>query len=522
MKGFTLIELLAVIIILAIVALIATPIILNVIEDSRNSANMSQAEILYSGAQTLYASSILNDSLSDKFDGIEELYSLLETTNKKPEYGTLKIDSSGKIMFATYIDGKCYSSVEGESGLKVEEMENPLDCAPKSQYKDLILNGNDPVVNAGLIPVTISNDGTVTVADTTLEWYNYNSKLWANAISLNVGVSNPNVGDVLTDSQIQGYYVWIPRYEYKIFDVDTSSDQGEEQEIEIKFVSNTTAKKTEVILGEFYTHPAFTFGDDELSGLWVGKFEVSGTVDNMKVLPNATSLSDVTISNFFYGMAKIDGVDFNGNVVSQYTQLKNIGAHTIKNMEWGATAYLSHSKYGINGKVRLNNYNNNNLYKTGCGALYDNKNVTMICELKYGNEESYPQSTTGNISGIFDMSGGAYDYVMAFQVNQQSQSSGFNFEFFDGSNINYYDQYSYGDMTDSYERGVFGDATREVTGWYDNNKLFVSLAGSYNYDWFIRGGRPSFPTENGLFAFNRSAGGEGLIYGSRVVLVNTN
>ena len=37
-KGFTLIELLAVIIILAIVALIATPIILDVVEDARNCA----------------------------------------------------------------------------------------------------------------------------------------------------------------------------------------------------------------------------------------------------------------------------------------------------------------------------------------------------------------------------------------------------------------------------------------------------------------------------------------------------
>lgn len=38
-KGFTLIELLAVIVILAIIALIATPIVLGIIEDSRESAN---------------------------------------------------------------------------------------------------------------------------------------------------------------------------------------------------------------------------------------------------------------------------------------------------------------------------------------------------------------------------------------------------------------------------------------------------------------------------------------------------
>ena len=48
-NAFTLIELLAVIIILAIVALIATPIILNVINDARISAGRSEAQMIYSG-----------------------------------------------------------------------------------------------------------------------------------------------------------------------------------------------------------------------------------------------------------------------------------------------------------------------------------------------------------------------------------------------------------------------------------------------------------------------------------------
>ena len=48
-KAFTLIELLAVIIILAVVALIATPIVLDVIEDARISAGRSEANIIYNG-----------------------------------------------------------------------------------------------------------------------------------------------------------------------------------------------------------------------------------------------------------------------------------------------------------------------------------------------------------------------------------------------------------------------------------------------------------------------------------------
>ena len=48
-KGFTLVELLAVIIILAVVALIATPIVLDVIEDARISTGRSEANIIYNG-----------------------------------------------------------------------------------------------------------------------------------------------------------------------------------------------------------------------------------------------------------------------------------------------------------------------------------------------------------------------------------------------------------------------------------------------------------------------------------------
>ena len=54
-KGFTLIELLAVIVILAIIALIATPIVLGIIEDSRSSAKVNSAQFMIDGVQTAYA-----------------------------------------------------------------------------------------------------------------------------------------------------------------------------------------------------------------------------------------------------------------------------------------------------------------------------------------------------------------------------------------------------------------------------------------------------------------------------------
>lgn len=50
-NGFTLIELLAVIIILAIIALIATPIVLNVVDDAKKSAATSEANLIVSSIQ---------------------------------------------------------------------------------------------------------------------------------------------------------------------------------------------------------------------------------------------------------------------------------------------------------------------------------------------------------------------------------------------------------------------------------------------------------------------------------------
>ena len=58
-KGFTLIELLAVIVILAIIALIATPIILGIINDTRGEARKRSAEAVRHAVETAYLTSAM-------------------------------------------------------------------------------------------------------------------------------------------------------------------------------------------------------------------------------------------------------------------------------------------------------------------------------------------------------------------------------------------------------------------------------------------------------------------------------
>ena len=61
-KGFTLIELLAVIVILAIIALIATPIVLDIIKDTKESSLLRSAEFYISAVEQTVAKEKMNDA----------------------------------------------------------------------------------------------------------------------------------------------------------------------------------------------------------------------------------------------------------------------------------------------------------------------------------------------------------------------------------------------------------------------------------------------------------------------------
>ena len=59
--GFTLVELLAVIVILAIISLIATPIVLNIINDARQSSTLRSAEFYLDALEFSVAQATLKE-----------------------------------------------------------------------------------------------------------------------------------------------------------------------------------------------------------------------------------------------------------------------------------------------------------------------------------------------------------------------------------------------------------------------------------------------------------------------------
>ena len=106
-KGFTLIELLAVIVILAIIALIAVPIILKIIDNSKESSAIRSTELYLDTVETNLAAQQLNGTLTS-LDGEYEITSTglrkgdieikIPISGTRPDTGTLTINEKGKII----------------------------------------------------------------------------------------------------------------------------------------------------------------------------------------------------------------------------------------------------------------------------------------------------------------------------------------------------------------------------------------------------------------------------------------
>mgnify|MGYP004611379935 CR=1 FL=1 len=497
-KGFTLIELLAVIIILAVIALIATPIVLNVVDNARKSANKDSAYGLLDSAKLYYMESLLDENKSLSGNLIDKI----NVSGRKPDSGTVYINNKGEIALSVVYDKVCYIKNYSETDLtEAEDTKNcnisSLPSEPVSKlYKDTVLNGADPELKDNLVAVTINTDGTVKKADIYSEWYNYTNKTWANAVLLN-GNDTYKVGDTIEENNIKAYYVWIPRYKYQIF-YDGVNDTTK-QLINIEFENKDTTKSNGTTKDSWLTHPAFTFGDTELNGIWVGKFELTGDTTNPTIKPNVTSLTNQNVSTLF-----------------STTQKLSTNSSMLKNIEWGAIAYLTTSIYGQGlTEVRINN---SSTYTTGCAATKENGSSSYSgCENAYSTIIGVLASTTGNISGIYDMSGGAWEYVMGIMEDSLNShiplisSSGFIMF----PENKYYDIYKYGTSKIDYTRYHLGDATTETKSWNDDDPYFI-----YNmYPYLVRGGYYSYNNARaGIFAVGFENGIKNTVYSTRTVL----
>ena len=453
-----------------------------------------------------------------------------------------------------------------------------------------------------------SEGSVVKTTDTDTAWYDYDAKKWANAqtqdgsmwvwiprFAYRVNKSTQTFDVVFLEGTTDYYY-----------------ENGEKKEAKRQKTENETVDTTT----GYTVHPAFTNEssinyanggwDKELTGIWVSKFEAgyasgnnSATVAESSVKYTQASVVALegwtTARNYFDGeywekngdsyqfkngvapsikYPTFQGLTYSMNYINQndafnvskkLTENGNIyglssnstDSHLIKNSEWGAVAYLSQSKYGLNGaNIYINNVNLNNTIQsvyavTGCAGATENASAvaTTITELNnrttsgvyvWTQKSGTKASTTGTIYGIYDMSGGAWERTAGLVNNGNSNLSTYGQSMLDalnnGKSSKYVTSYPYDSSVDKdganidtasvanwrANTRIYGDGIRETstagtekTSWYGNFSYITAVYGPLN----VRGGHYWDTDGAGLFCFSRTAGNSAYFNGFRSILV---
>jgi len=312
---------------------------------------------------------------------------------------------------------------------------------------------NTPVTVSGMIPVYYDS-GVWKKADTTnqnstTKWYDYAEKRWANVATVSSSnlskYSNAAVGTTITQSEITAMFVWIPRYSYTI---------NGEKNISINFLKNRTNKEASGSITTAIVHPAFTDGSlndyaeggwsEPLNGFWIAKFEASGVENGVavgnanssssaqvqaptantyvRILPNVISWRHITI-----GEAQYRSMQMATNTSAYGWTSGSVDSHLLKNDEWGAVAYLCYSKYGTVPKTNgAASYNSTSQYYydayTGAGpaSTTSEGRYAYTSDHAYSTSNGVLSSTTGNVYGVYDMAGGAWERVGGYLNNGNS------------------------------------------------------------------------------------------------------
>ncbi len=272
------------------------------------------------------------------------------------------------------------------------------------------------------VPIKVAPEGWKITTKDDEEWYNYgNSKINAPKLA---GEMTPikYIGENQTGNKWANattkdgsMWVWIPRYAYKITKGYHTTTAGT---IEVAFldtkdnflngetgeITNNPAE-TGAGISKWLVHPSFTSsaeyggGFGEIEGLWIGKFETTGSESSLSVKPGLATLSGISTINKEWKIAQ------NG----KFGETVDLKSHMAKNSEWGATVYLGHSKYGTNAK-RVESRGDITSWSTGGSQT---KSTIYRTNKK--------QSTTHNATGAYDMAGGFGEQVATY-INHGGES----------------------------------------------------------------------------------------------------
>lgn len=479
------------------------------------------------------------------------------------KYGTVNKNANGSIKSLTP-EGKDYE-IPFEEIWKDKIVES----------FDSIKKVNKPVLVSGMTPIKFTEPtdtamGEVVKTNSNDEnWYNYESKKWANTQTKDgsMWVWIPRFAYKITGQTIDIKFLIGKTDNYYI---DEQTIGTAQRQTKVEQTIDSTA--------DYTVHPAFTdetkinFAnggwDRELEGIWIAKFEAGYASGNNSAEVKASSVNYNNYNNVVWAQSTetgnaegelsernwLDGIysgtptsikypTFQGttysmnyinhndayNIAKALTEVGNIyglnsntaDSHLMKNSEWGACAYLSQSKYGLNGiEMSTNNINLNSggsattkaegnelasvYVVTGCSSnntdkanvkttitalngvtgntgvaakASDNSDVTVYV---WNQKTGIKASSTGTIYGIYDLSGGTWERTASYIANgdtnleRYGESISYKNNTLKTTSTKYTTVYPYSspesETTDTASQNnfesntkIYGDAVRETT-----------------------------------------------------------
>jgi hypothetical protein len=395
-------------------------------------------------------------------------------------------------------------------------------------------------------------------------WCDYDAKQWCNAVIVDSSKYSEydaaSLGTLIPMEDILAFYVYVPRYAYEVMRFALADPPiTSPQLFDISFQTTSDPINVPTGVGQLATHPAFDFGGTALNGIWVGKFD-TGSANNISLsspLTNGSAASDVLIKPDAYALSNMDASSMfatGQNLKTQYNLDSTTDSRILKNSDWGAVAYLTTSVYGYGtDELKAGNCTDMDFFdpfgkemyiKTGYGSVDSdggaivneyiaNGNLDNYCsdpDNKYDGVNGLASSSTGNIYGIYDLNGGAMEYVAA-NYDNIVQDAGFAVM----PDAKYYDLYPSPPFKAESEPGGGSRANYDNCTWgYCGGHALYEVITEYpasgsewgddvarfTYDgqpWFVRGGFAIGDPSAGLWTsyFWRGGYEDNMYYGFR-------
>ena len=322
---------------------------------------------------------------------------------------------------------------------------------------------------------------------------------------------------------------------------------------------------------------AGTSGDsrEQLARNWLdGIYGETETKISYPVFQPLTYSMNYINENDAYNISK--AMNENGNIYGFTTSSSD--THLMKNSEWGMISYLSYSQYGTNGQdIAINNANlnsggatrTNTTGKSGVDSVYGITGMTQgladgaetvvkIDEIKalsgntptptgsiyaWNQQGGIIASSTRNITGVYDLSGGTWDRIATYVANGNDGLLiyGASVAYIDNvlktASTKYTMVYPHDSSVDNnnqtdweaanianYAKNtkIYGDAIRETSisgigtnAWGSDKSIFISI----NAPFMLRGGTFSGNSSAGRVSSDRTIGDSAFDVGFRPVVI---